>query len=53
MPHYQAGDRANTQARAEDFQLPVRALGYQVVLVNASKRGAPETQNALIEKGST
>jgi hypothetical protein len=30
--HYLAGDRAYTQAMAEDFQLPARALGYKLVL---------------------
>ena len=30
--HYLAGDRAYTQAKAEDFQLPARALGYEPVL---------------------
>jgi hypothetical protein len=29
---YLAGDRAYTQAKPEDFQLPVRALGYDLVL---------------------
>jgi len=30
--HYLAGDRAYSQAKAEDFQLPARALDYKVVL---------------------
>ena len=30
--HFLAGDRAYTNAKAEDFQLPARALGYQLVL---------------------
>ena len=30
--NYLAGDRAYSQAKAEDFQLPARALGYKVVL---------------------
>jgi hypothetical protein len=30
--HYLAGDRAYSQAKAEDFQLPARALGYKPVL---------------------
>ena len=30
--NYLAGDRAYTQAKAEDFQLPARALGYNPVL---------------------
>ena len=29
--HYLVGDRAYSQAKAEDFQLPARALGYKVV----------------------
>jgi glutamate synthase domain-containing protein 1 len=29
---YLAGDRAYTQAKAEDFQLPARSLGYDLVL---------------------
>ncbi len=30
--HLLAGDRAYTQCKPEDFQLPARALGYQLVL---------------------
>jgi len=30
--HYLAGDRAYSQSKAEDFQLPARALGYKVVI---------------------
>ncbi len=30
--HYLAGDRAYTQCKPEDFQLPARALGYRLVL---------------------
>jgi hypothetical protein len=30
--HFLAGDRAYTSAKPEDFQLPARALGYQLVL---------------------
>ena len=30
--HLLAGDRAYTQCKAEDFQLPARSLGYQLVL---------------------
>ena len=30
--HYLAGDRAYSNAKPEDFQLPARALGYQLVL---------------------
>ena len=29
--HFLVGDRAYSQAKAEDFQLPVRALGYKMV----------------------
>jgi hypothetical protein len=30
--NFLAGDRAYTNAKAEDFQLPARALGYRLVL---------------------
>ena len=30
--HFLAGDRAYTNAKPEDFQLPARALGYQLVV---------------------
>jgi hypothetical protein len=46
---YVAGDRAYTNAKPEDFQLPARALGYSVVLAYGKHQlGIKDSYNGML-----
>lgn len=47
-----AGDRAYSQCKSEDFQLPARALGYQLVLdYKIDQLGLQGTHQGMIQVG--
>jgi hypothetical protein len=48
--HLLAGDRAYTQCKSEDFQLPARSLGYQLVLdYRINQLGLQGTHQGMIQ----